>query len=76
MHPLVTNLNELKDSEVEARISDLTKKYFMSPNPELRAQVSAVLDTYKEEMSKRRQEALKKLMDTRDKSLDKLINVQ
>jgi hypothetical protein len=76
MHPLVTNLNELKDSEVEARIGDLTKKYFMSPNPELRAQVSAVLDTYKEEMSKRRQEALKKLMDTRDKSLDKLINVQ
>jgi hypothetical protein len=76
MHPLVTNLAEMKDSEVEEKINDLTKKYFMSPNPQLRAQVSAVLDSYKEEMSKRRQEALRKLMDTRDKSLDKLINVQ
>jgi hypothetical protein len=76
MHPLVTNLNELKDSEIETKIGDLTKKYFMSSNPQLRAQISAVLDSYKEEMSKRRAEALKKLMDTRDKSLDKLINVQ
>jgi hypothetical protein len=76
MHPLVNNLAEMKDSEVEEKISDLTKKYFMSSNPQLKAQVSAVLDSYKEEMSKRRQEALRKLMDTRDKSLDKLINVQ
>ena len=62
MHPLVGSLSEVKTTELENKITDLTKKYFMTNNMEARHQISMVLDS-----------ALKKLMD--DKSLDKLIKV-
>ena len=75
MHPLIGDLTELKDSELDLKIQDLTKKYFQSYNQELRNQIVAVLDTYKEEAAKRRAKALQSMMDNRDKGLDKLINV-
>jgi hypothetical protein len=76
MHPLAGDLVNLKDSEIDSKISDLTKKYFMTPNPGVRSQISALLDAYKDEQRKRQQLALKKLMDNnKDKGLDKLINV-
>jgi len=76
MHPLAGDLVNLKDSEIDGKISDLTKKYFMTPNPGVRSQISSLLDAYKDEQRKRQQIALKKLMDNnKDKGLDKLINV-
>jgi hypothetical protein len=75
MHPLIGNLSELKDTEIDAKIGELTKKYFMTNNPGLQAQMVAVLDTYKEEQSKRQRLALEKLMANRDKTLDKLVKV-
>jgi len=75
MHPLAGDFELLKDSEIESKINDLTRKYFMTYNVDIRSQISMLLDVYKEEMSKRRQAALEKLMANRDKSLDKLINV-
>jgi hypothetical protein len=75
MHPLAGNLEELKDIELESKISDLTKKYFMTRNPGLQAQMRVMLDSYNEELRKRQQAALAKLMSNRDKSLDKLIRV-
>ena len=76
MHPLVDTFSNLKDSEIETKINDLTKKYFMTYNPGVQAQISAVLDSYKEELSNRRQAEWQKMMDSRNKDLDKLINVQ
>lgn len=73
MHPLVGSLSEVKTTELENKITDLTKKYFMTNNMEARQQISMVLDSYKTELNQRHQAALKKLMD--DKSLDKLIKV-
>ena len=76
MHPLAGDLVNLKDSDIDSKISDLTKKYFMTPNPGVRAQISSLLDAYKDEQRKRQQLALKKMMDNnKDKGLDKLINV-
>ena len=75
MHPLAGNLEELKDIELESKISDLTKKYFMTRNPGLQAQMRIMLDSLNEELRKRQQAALEKLMSNRDKSLDKLIRV-
>jgi hypothetical protein len=75
MHPLSGTLDHLKDSELESKIGDLTKKYFMTPNTEVKSQISMLLETYNQELSKRRQNALKQMMDSRDKSLDKLIRV-
>ncbi len=75
MHPLVSDLSSLKDNEVESKINDLTKKYFSSSNPDVRHQITMLLDTYREEMGKRQQAAYAKLMSSRNKDLDKLIKV-
>jgi len=75
MHPLLGNLTSLKDNELEQKIFDLSKKYFMTHNPEVQSQMIMVLDGLKEEMSKRRQAQLAALMANRDKTLDKLIKV-
>ena len=39
MHPLIDDLSKLKDSELEAKINDLTRKYFMVRNPGVQAQI-------------------------------------
>jgi hypothetical protein len=75
MHPLSGDLSVFKDAEIESKISDLTRKYFMTQNPILQQQISTVLNDYNEEMSKRRQAALAKLMKMADKSLDNLVKV-
>lgn len=75
MHPLVDDLSALKDSELESRINDLTRKYFMTQNYQLQCQISLVLDTYKEELNTRRQAEWQKTMESRNKDLDKLIKV-
>ena len=75
MHPLVDNLENIKDGEIENKINDLTRKYFMTRNPGVQAQIASVLDTYKEEMNKRRGAEYNKMMNNRDKGLDKLINI-
>jgi hypothetical protein len=75
MHPLITNLSEMKDAEIEAKITDLGKKYFMTQNFGLQQQISAVLETYKEEMATRRHNEWQRMMENREKGLDKLINI-
>jgi hypothetical protein len=75
MHPLVNELGNLKTSDLESKINDLTKKYFMTSNYELQCQISNVLDAYKEELSTRQQSEWQKVLESRNKGLDKLINV-
>lgn len=75
MHPLVNNLSTFKTSELEAKINDLTKKYFMTSNPGIQAQMATILDTYKEELSIRQQAEWQQAVESRNKGLDKLINV-
>jgi Lon protease-like protein len=75
MHPLINDLSDLKDAEVDQKIQDLTKKYFQTYNQAVRNQIVSVLETYKEEASKRRAKALEAMMSNRDKGLDKLINI-
>lgn len=75
MHPLIGNLSELKDSEVDSKINDLTRKYFATNNFELREQIVMALNSYKEEQSKRQKEAYERMMTSRNKDLDKLIKV-
>ena len=75
MHPLVGNLSDLKTSEIENKINELSKKYFMVHNYELQHQIALVLNTYKSELALRRQQEWEKMMESRNKDLDKLINV-
>lgn len=75
MHPLIGDLSSLKDSELEAKVNELTRKYFSTYNTDVREQMIMALDTYKEELSNRRQREYEKMMQSRNKDLDKLINV-
>lgn len=75
MHPLVGSLATMKDGELENKINELTRKYFSVHNFEVRSQIIMVLDTYKEELANRRSAEYNKMMNNRDKGLDKLINV-
>jgi hypothetical protein len=75
MHPLVGDLSVLKDADIENKIQDLTRKYFMSNNFDLQQQIGMVLSAYKEELANRQRQAYEKMMQTRNKDLDKLINV-
>lgn len=75
MHPLVNDLSSLKTGELETKISDLTKKYFMTNNPGVQEQIASVLDTYKNVLAQRQFEEWEKTVASRDKGLDKLINI-
>lgn len=75
MHPLITNLASLKDAELESKLNDLTKKYFVTQNQELQSQIAMVIDTYKSEIEVRRQKEWQNMMESRNKDLDKLINI-
>lgn len=76
MHPLAADLSELKDSEVEAKLNELTKKYFQAArlgNQDLLTQLSIFVNMYREEMSNRYRKSLKNT--NIDGDLDQLINV-
>ena len=76
IHPMAPDLSELKDSEVEAKLNELTKKYFQAArlgNQELLTQLSTFVNMYREEMSDRYRKSLKNT--NIDGDLDQLINV-
>lgn len=75
-HPLSEDYSQLKDAEIEARLQDLSRKYFMANNPAVKQQISVFIDIYKNELSFRRTKQLEQLYQKRDKDLDKLINVK
>ena len=74
-HPLEGDLSQFKDSEIEAKVVELNKKYYQAArlgNSQLLTQVATFVTIYKEEMSKR---YLAKSKGQLDNDLDQLINV-
>ena len=74
-HPLGEDLSQLKDNEVEEKLQELTRKYFLAARmgkPEMLTQLSTFVTIYKEELSKR---LLAKTQGTYDTDLNTLINV-
>jgi hypothetical protein len=76
MHPLAGNLEDLKDQDINNKISDLTKKFFMTHNPEVQGQIANLLDEYRNELGARNAKLWQKQMENNSgKGLDKLINI-
>jgi hypothetical protein len=73
MHPLLSDMSGLKDQEIHSRINDLTKKYFLTRNPDVQRQIAQVLDDLRYELSERNRRMWEEQM--KDKSLDNLIKV-
>ena len=76
MHPLAEDFSQLKDAEIETRVSELSKKYWQSSNPALQNQISLFLDLYNEELRSRRAKMWQQQYQNRDKDLDNLIKVK
>lgn len=76
IHPLAEDFSQLKDADVENRLQDLSRKYWMTNNPQVRQQMNVLIGLYREELSTRRQKVLQQQYQNRDKGLDKLINVR
>jgi hypothetical protein len=73
MHPLVNELSGLKDQEIHNKINDLTKKYFMTRNPDIQRQIANILDELRIELSDRNRRIIEEQM--KDKNLDSLIKL-
>ena len=73
-NPLVDSFSDLTDNEIEEKIAELSRKYFMSTNPHLAQQISTILEMYKDEIrSRRAQQKIQQQNDQND--LDNLIKV-
>lgn len=75
MHPLADDFSKLKDSEIESKIQELSRKYWQATNPGVQHQISLFLDLYNQELKYRRAKVWEQQHQNRDKGLDKLINV-
>jgi len=74
-HPLEGDLSELKDSEVEAKLQELNKKYYQAArlgNPQVLTQIETFVTIYRDEMQKRH---LAAKLSAEENDLDDLINV-
>ena len=74
-NPLAEDLSKLKDTEIENKIQDLSKKYFLSNNHTVQHQITVFLDMYKAELATRRAKMWQEQYQKRDTDLDSLINV-
>ena len=77
-NPLLEDLTQLKDTELESKIADLNKKYMMAlrlGNGMAAEQIVVILDAMKFEGQRRQAEAVKRLAQNQNKDLDKLINI-
>ena len=68
-NPLVQSFEDITLPELEDKINELQRKYFMTSNPQVHEQISSLLDMY------RRAVSMQKDMDNSQSGLDKLINV-
>ena len=73
-HPLVNDLNEQTDEELQTKLHSLTAKYYMTHNPSVKMQMQLIIDDLQIELSRlmanRQIERSEEL-----KELDGLINI-
>jgi hypothetical protein len=77
-HPLVEDTKNIKDNDLENRISDLNRKYYIaarSGQGGLCGQILTILDMLKEEQQSRYKKNLEGL-NKKNQDLDDLINVK
>lgn len=75
-NPLLPDLSKVKNEDLELKINELMKKYFIaarSGQGVVCNQISVILEAYKEEQRRRYLETNKKVIQ--DKNLDDFINV-
>ncbi len=75
INPLAEDISKLKDTELENKIQDLSKKYWIAKNADIKYQISLFIDMYREELKMRQARAWQEQTQKRNKDLDNLIQV-
>jgi hypothetical protein len=75
INPLMDNISDLKDTELENKIQELSKKYWVAQNPNVKMQIANFLSIYQEELKTRRAKGWDQQYQKRNKDLDNLIQV-
>ena len=77
INPLIDSLDHFTLQELEEKIAELQRKYFISRNPQVQVQIVNILDIYKLELQDRRIKELHRQQnqDNDENSLDNLINI-
>jgi hypothetical protein len=78
LYPFDQDVKQLKDSDIEEKISDLTKKYnqaYRLGKPDIMNQISVFLGMYREEMSLRYAKKTEMIQKKLDGDIDQLINI-
>ena len=77
INPLIDSLDHFTLQELEDKIAELQRKYFISRNPQVQVQIVNILDIYKLELQDRRIKELHRQQnqDNDENSLDNLINI-
>jgi hypothetical protein len=75
INPFLEDLSHIKDSELEDKIQDLSKKYWLTSNPDVKMQIASYIDIHREELRTRQAKALSQQFQTRNKDLDNLIQI-
>ncbi len=77
-NPLLSDVGQLKDSELENKILDLNKKFHIAAKMgygQICEQIVIALNVYKDETLRRQKVAMEKLAKKQDNDFDDLINV-
>lgn len=76
LNPLIDSLSSLSVNDLEAKVIELQRKYFMTHNPQVQAQISNILQIYKEEIQTRRSIEYQRQKEQSDNNgLDSLIKI-
>jgi hypothetical protein len=75
-NPLLDDLSHLSDDEVNNKITDLTRRYWQTRNPQLQNQIIVILEMYKQEQHTRQAKQREQSQSNNDDpDLDNLINI-
>jgi|TARA_B100002019_G_C21274135_1_gene604185 hypothetical protein len=72
LHPIEDNLDKYTNQELEAKYSELTKKFYMTRNPQVKNQMATLIEMYRLEIRTRH---AKEMAKNQNKDLDNLINI-
>ena len=79
INPLIDNLSEYTETQLEEKIIDLQRKYFQTRNLQVQSQIANILEIYKNEIQVRRaleaQRQREQLENNGEDGLDSLINI-
>jgi|TARA_B100000925_G_C21884981_1_gene420198 hypothetical protein len=75
LHPFSEDTKDLTVSELQEKLSDLSKKYFQTHNPQVKEQIGTFIEFYKQEILIKEQKLRQEEQKNGDLDLDNLIKV-